>query len=35
MLKMALLDRAINEKCYIVEGERGICPFFLSPPWGI
>ena len=35
MLKMALLDRAINEKCYIVEGERGICPFFLSPPGGI
>ena len=34
MLKMALLDRAINEKCYIVEGERGICPFFCPHPGG-
>ena len=32
MLKMALFDRAINEKCCIVDGGRGICPLFSSPP---
>ena len=36
MLKMALLDDcAINEKCYGVDGGRGICPLFSSPPRGI
>ena len=35
MLKMALSDCAINEKCYSVDAGRGICPHFLSPPWGI
>ena len=35
MLKLALLDCAINEKCCSVDGGRGICPLFLSPPWGI
>ena len=25
MLKMALFDCAINEKCYSVDGGRGIC----------
>ena len=35
MLKMALLDCAINEKCCRVEGGRGICPVFSSPPRGI
>ena len=35
MLKMALLDCAINEKCCSVEGVRGICPLFSSPPRGI
>ena len=28
MLKMALLDCAINEKCCSVDGGRGICPLF-------
>ena len=35
MLKMALLDCAINEKCCSVDGGRGICPIFSSPPRGI
>ena len=35
MLKMELFDWAINEKCYIVDRGRGICPLFLSPPRGI
>ena len=35
MLKMALLDCAINEKCCTVDGGRGICPLFSSPPRGI
>ena len=35
MLKMALFDRAINEKCCSVDGGRGICPLFSSPPRGI
>ena len=34
MLKTALFDCAINEKCCSVVG-RGICRLFLSPPWGI
>ena len=43
MLKMELLDCAINEKCCSVEGGQGICPRFFptprdltaqeSPPW--
>ena len=35
MLKMALFDCAINEKCCSVDRGRGICPLFSSPPWGI
>ena len=35
MLKMALLDCAINEKCCSVDGGRGICPLFSSPSRGI
>ena len=35
MLKMALFDCAINEKCCCVDGGRGICPLFASPPPGI
>ena len=35
MLKMALFDCAISEKCCSVDGTRGICPLFLSPPRGI
>ena len=35
MLKTALFDYAINEKCCSVYGGRGICPLFSSPPWGI
>ena len=35
MLKMTLLDCAINEKCCSVDGVRGICPLFSSPPRGI
>ena len=35
MLKMALLDCAINEKCCSVDGGRGICPLFSYPPRGI
>ena len=34
MLKMALLDCAINEKCCSVDGGRDICPLFSSPPRG-
>ena len=34
MLKMALLDCAINQNCCRVEGGRGICPVFSSPPRG-
>ena len=32
MLKMTLLDFAINKKCCSVDGGRGICPLFSSPP---
>ena len=32
MLKMALFDCAINEKCCSVDGGRGICRLFWSPP---
>ena len=32
---MALLDCAINKKCCTVDGGRGICPLFFSPPRGI
>ena len=32
---MALLDCAINKKCCTVDGGRGICPLFSSPPRGI
>ena len=35
MLKMALPDCAINDKCSSVDGGRGICPLFSSPPRGI
>ena len=35
MLKMALFDCAINEKCCSVDGGRGICPLFSSPPRGV
>ena len=35
MLKMALFDCAINEKCCSVDGGRGICPLFSAPPRGI
>ena len=35
MLKTALFDCAINEKCCSVDGRRGICPLFLFPPPGI
>ena len=35
MLKMELFDCAVNEKCCSVDGGRGICPFFSSPPRGI
>ena len=31
MLKTALFDCAINEKCCSVDGGRGICPFFFRP----
>ena len=34
MLKMALFDCAINEKRCSVDGGRGICPLFPSPPRG-
>ena len=32
---MALLDCVINKKCCTVDGGRGICPLFSSPPRGI
>ena len=32
MLKMALLDCAINEKYCSVDGGRGICPLFSPHP---
>ena len=32
MLKTALLDCAINEKCCSVDEGRGICPLFSSQP---
>ena len=32
MLKTALFDCAINEKCCSVDGGRSICPLFSSPP---
>ena len=35
MLKMALLDCVVNEKCCSVDGGRAICPLFLSPPGGL
>ena len=35
MLKMTLLDSAVNEKCCSAVGGWGICPLFSSPPWGI
>ena len=35
MLKMALFDCAINEKCCSVDGGRGICRRFSSPTRGI
>ena len=33
--KMALWDCAINKKCCTVDGRRGICTLFSSPPRGI
>ena len=35
MLRMALLDCAINGKRCSVDGGRDICPLFSSPPLGI
>ena len=35
MFKTALFDCAINKKCCSVDGGRGICPLFSSPPRGI
>ena len=35
MLKMALFDCVISEKCCSVDGGRGICPLFSSPPRGV
>ena len=32
MSKTALFDSLINEKCCSVDGGRGICPLFSSPP---
>ena len=34
MLKMALFDCAINEKCCSIDGGRGICALFSSHPRG-
>ena len=34
MLKRALFNCAVNEKCCSVDGGRGICPLFSSPPQG-
>ena len=35
MLKMALLNCVINEKCCSVDGGWGICLLFSTPPRGI
>ena len=35
MMKMALFNCAIDEKCCNIDGGRGICPLFPSPPRGI
>ena len=35
MLKMALLDYVVNEKCCSIDRGRGICRLFSSPPRGI
>ena len=35
MLKMTLLDSAVNEKCCSAVGGQGICPVFSSPHRGI
>ena len=35
MLNTALFDCVINKKCWSVDGGRGICPRFSSPPRGI
>ena len=35
MLNTALFDCVINKKCCSVDGGRGICPRFSSPPRGI
>ena len=35
MLKMALFDCAINEKCCSADRGQGICRLFSSPPRGI
>ena len=35
MLKMALFDCAINEKCCSFDGGRGICPLSFRPTPGI
>ena len=35
MFKTALFDFAINEECCSVDGGRGICSLFSSPPQGI
>ena len=35
MFKTALFDCAINEKCCIADGGRGIGPLFSPPPRGI
>ena len=35
MLKMALFDFSINDKCFSVDWGRGSCPLFSSQPRGI
>ena len=35
MLKMALFDCVINEKCCSVDAGWGVCPFFFVPTLGI
>ena len=35
MLKMALFDCAINEKCCSFDGGRGICPLSFRPTPGL
>ena len=35
ILKMVVFDCVINEKCCSVDGGRGICHLFSSPPRGI